>query len=160
MVPVTWETRAACNNVSGDKDGYPSCWRKLPHHPLGRFNGHPLCYVSSPQDKRETSVSQSMWISHTQIIHVLGYMLASIKSMTTLKCQSITATLFLLPFLFCVQAVHFMVCVVPYATLIEATTQHSELFIWWSLQNAISTKFSCEIRYKATIRKLKIFLII
>jgi len=30
--------------------------------------------------------------THTQIIHVLGYMLASIKSVTTLKCQSVFVT--------------------------------------------------------------------
>lgn len=35
--------------------------------------------------------------THTQIIHVLGYMLASIKSVTTLKCQSVFVTSFLSP---------------------------------------------------------------
>jgi hypothetical protein len=79
-------------------------------------------YVTSPlrKTKEECLLSQRMWISHTQIIYVLGYTMVSIKSMATLKCQSFIVTLFLFPSLlylccpFC--NVHGPLCVVNWGS--------------------------------------------
>lgn len=146
---VIWETRAAWKNASvGDKDGYPSCWRKLPHHPLGRFNGHPLRYVSSPQDKRGTSITpEDVNIPHTNYtrigLHVGFHQVNGHFKMSIIYCDIISV-----PLLFCVYVVHFVMCVAPYASLIGATAPSPTLLILCCLWSTMITEFICDTWWK------------
>jgi len=74
--------------------------------------------LDSTRQKSNMSISEDAPIPHThthththKIIHVLGYMLASMKAVTTLRCQSVFVTSFMSLVRFCIYDAHFMLCV-------------------------------------------------